>query len=557
MNNITHILTIFKPTIYQINYWKEIYIKIIEKGDQFIVASDNPDIEFDLNKLFPLADVLFAKRNRGKLKTVLESKKIWKHEFIKTLDPDDYISITDLNKTRPNLIKGCINRMYSKRIYKEIQAANESKVEKIYSCRTKKYFKSLGTSWTILPSCGFDDENLFPESDIYINEDQLLGQICLSSGAKIVDIDAGFYLYHVENGVSNSNKLNIYYKKVLNTINEYKVLKSKIEYKNPVSWPSKRYYRHLFVKSLIKKNNTFFDNFRLLKTINDFIDSDSFIRTEDSIEQKNVVFISDENQVKYSLTNISHIFNQNYSNDIKIFLILDKVNEAKYAKTLSSFDPEAKKRLKIINIDFDKKMFNSKIKHITNSTFIRLFLHEILEEDVRRVLYLDNDTIVEGNLSKAFDMFEINEFYGRRWNKSDPWPKILKALLLMDRRCEYVNAGVLHLSLEKLRRENFTQKLYDFQRKKKKFLKYGDQDILNCLIRFKRMPYFLNISAKKWEEDYKYILSDDELKIFHFLSINKQWSDEFEPDKQSSNLLQLSDMRKIKNEWIEMFNSLK
>ncbi len=241
---------------------------------------------------------------------------------------------------------------------------------------------------------------------------------------------------------------------------------------------------------------------------------------KNKIKDKNVVFISDSNQFIYSIINAKIILNQTKAN-INIYLIL-----ANLSKKDRDFAIESTKNIYSLNLLFIDQVkitnFKSKLEHVTTATNIRLFLHEILDDKIKNVLYLDNDTVVMGDIDDLFSFVRKGKHYGRRWNQKNWWIRenIEKGLLSGD----YINAGVIFLDLELLRKSNYSRIINKFYSEYGDYIKYADQDILNFTLNFNSLPMNFNIARDSWPKDHKNY--DSNLKIYHFLSKFKQWEKE-------------------------------
>lgn len=106
----------------------------------------------------------------------------------------------------------------------------------------------------------------------------------------------------------------------------------------------------------------------------------------------------------------------------------------------------------------------------------RLFITELLPENVDRVLYLDSDTIIEGDLSELWNMdFKgcyiagVDDCLSRRYAK----------LVDLPDNGTYCNSGMLLMNLKKWREDNVKQRFIDYIYKNKGYFVFNEQSILN------------------------------------------------------------------------------
>jgi lipopolysaccharide biosynthesis glycosyltransferase len=125
--------------------------------------------------------------------------------------------------------------------------------------------------------------------------------------------------------------------------------------------------------------------------------------------------------------------------------------------------------------------FGGTLNHITCATFLRLLMVDLLSPSIKRVLYLDVDLIVTGDLRDLWNIdlggkvcaavvdpgIEANEF-AAKWDLPGPGP--------------YFNAGVMLFDLDKLRSEPFFQRAIRILAKHDNGCTYADQDALNIVL---------------------------------------------------------------------------
>lgn len=275
------------------------------------------------------------------------------------------------------------------------------------------------------------------------------------------------------------------------------------------------------------------------------------------IENRNVLYISDTNQAIYAFTNAYMVLSTSSNITVNLLLLdIDGLLKDKLSKLKEHFNLQ---NLKIKYIESnDYELGKSKVEHITNTTNVRLYVGEIYNE-LDNVLYLDNDTVVDGDLNELFDFVEENKNYGRPWSKWDLWPVILRFKGLFKNKY-YVNAGVLFLNLKDFRENNMAKKLSDFLIEKEKKILFADQDVLNCNIYFNALPWKWNLARNSWRKTENEIAEKSKLSIYHFLSRNKQWDTYIKNNKKKSKGdLKKSEqlmLEKQKTKWLKYFEKV-
>lgn len=163
--------------------------------------------------------------------------------------------------------------------------------------------------------------------------------------------------------------------------------------------------------------------------------------------------------------------------------------------------------------------------HFSPIVYYRLIAQELLPEIVSRILYLDVDLIVNGNIDAFYD----TDFQGKDIvaceNRGDTLPH--KKRLGLSADSHYMNAGVLLLNIEHIRRTMPSERVIECIQEHLEVLEWYDQDVLNILYETKMlfcedMNYNFQTSARIYNrEELKKILGN--AKIIHFAGTLKPW----------------------------------
>ena len=170
---------------------------------------------------------------------------------------------------------------------------------------------------------------------------------------------------------------------------------------------------------------------------------------------------------------------------------------------------------KLIGQQF-KMNWSNKLPHINHMTFARYFIPDFVTED--KVLYLDSDLIVTGDLTDLFEL-DLGENY-----------------LGAARSCFGAgvgfNAGVLLINNKKWKSETIRQKLIELTEKEHENVKEGDQSILNMLFKEQyslledKYNFQIGFDAGAAEKNHAFIFEiplTPPPKILHYISPDKPW----------------------------------
>lgn len=132
-------------------------------------------------------------------------------------------------------------------------------------------------------------------------------------------------------------------------------------------------------------------------------------------------------------------------------------------------------------------------KHITISTYYRLFLAEILPTSIDKVIYLDADVIVRNSLLELYKTDLNGLALGVVTNMSEGNIQIFNRLRYSP-TLGYFNAGVLLINLHYWRNENLLEQFTDYAIKYPDRILWHDQDLLNYVLKNskKQLPLTYN-----------------------------------------------------------------
>lgn len=181
-------------------------------------------------------------------------------------------------------------------------------------------------------------------------------------------------------------------------------------------------------------------------------------------------------------------------------------------------------RLNIVPIsDKQFKGFHS-FANTSLFTYAR-FLFQDMFPHLRKVIYLDVDVLVLGNLAELYctPLGEnlLAAAVGRGTSRADDcWGILNYKELGIPPETPYFNAGVLIMDLEAWRRENFAKRCMDYAEKYPELCIFWDQTVMNTLLagRFTHLD-------QKWNQQFNGLKkSSDDLGILHFWGSDKPWN---------------------------------
>lgn len=176
-------------------------------------------------------------------------------------------------------------------------------------------------------------------------------------------------------------------------------------------------------------------------------------------------------------------------------------------------------------------------KRISKETYYRIFAPIYLPRSVERILYIDPDTIVLNSLNPFYSadfgdslIIGAKHFDGfvDKWNRGR---------LGIRHSEKYINAGIMLLNIEEMRKSFDTEKVFRLIKMRSSILFLADQDLINILYdgRIKTVTeYKINLDERTFKHLLKRCSLDECLEfvavntlIVHYNGKNKPWNSEY------------------------------
>lgn len=239
----------------------------------------------------------------------------------------------------------------------------------------------------------------------------------------------------------------------------------------------------------------------------------------------NVCTACDKNLVRYLPTLLNSI-SQNTSTQVSFFLLARDISDKMKKRLSRIYFPNIKLNI----IDVKSNFFGTKLKlleYTTVSTMDRLFLCSIFPK-MKKVIYLDMDLVVNADLAELYSLETPPRGVCARTCFAPPYNNMRGMIEVwiknknirvddfekqVNLECKCLNAGVLVLDLDKLRKNQFEEKMISLVKK----YGFNDQISLNiyCCGDYNEIPPSWNVFAP-----YE---SPQEKSIVHWIGRQKPW----------------------------------
>ena len=188
-------------------------------------------------------------------------------------------------------------------------------------------------------------------------------------------------------------------------------------------------------------------------------------------------------------------------------------------------------QLHLIDMDADFLQGSRIGMHFSVEMYYRIFVSELVPEDIDRIMWLDCDLIFEQDVTAFYEQdFRGNSVIACVDQYESLFCTRNKELGLPDEH-RYFNSGVMIFDLEKIRKEFDREKVISLIMESGDLLKFPDQDILNMLYCKDVLygdPKYNFQYFQYWEKEstiYDYLLKD--FAVLHYVSVNKPWKSKY------------------------------
>lgn len=186
---------------------------------------------------------------------------------------------------------------------------------------------------------------------------------------------------------------------------------------------------------------------------------------------------------------LTSLFENNKRHAINVFILVCEPLDMRNARRFAKLEKRYGQRIQIMEVD-DSKLRSLPLVdpgRLTIATYYRLLVTDLLPESLSKVLYLDGDIIVMGDLSELWETNLEGKALAavpRRWVSSDELQKSLH----YPSEAGYFNAGVLLINLDFWRSNQTGQVCLEFIKNHSDIICFHDQDVLNAVLWDNKIP---------------------------------------------------------------------
>jgi lipopolysaccharide biosynthesis glycosyltransferase len=193
----------------------------------------------------------------------------------------------------------------------------------------------------------------------------------------------------------------------------------------------------------------------------------------------NIVTACDNEFAQHTTVMLASLFSHHPDCSFQVFILVpaDFLEETA-SKVIASFNGNFG-ALKIIRVSDDVTSDLKIDRHVTGATYLRLRIGELLPAKLDRVLYLDSDIIITGDVTELFEMDLLGFPFGAVPDAVVDGYREVRAKIGLGANAYYFNAGVLLIDLPRWRSLNIGVRAINYCRSNRDAITFWDQCALN------------------------------------------------------------------------------
>lgn len=233
----------------------------------------------------------------------------------------------------------------------------------------------------------------------------------------------------------------------------------------------------------------------------------------------NLVLAADDNYARYLGVALVSIIDNHHDPRPLFFHILDNGITDQNKEYLKVIGESKGAKLKFYEISENLLAACPEVGHLTKTSYARLLIPELLPADITKVIYLDVDIVVLGDIAELYNQDIKGHSLGA---VTDVMAKEILRIYFYPGLSGYFNAGVLLIDPGAWRQRNIKERAWEFIAKHQPDLIRSDQDVLNCLFKDDWQPIADRFNVDLKRQSFR-AMPPSETVVLHY-------SDRLKPD---------------------------
>lgn len=220
-----------------------------------------------------------------------------------------------------------------------------------------------------------------------------------------------------------------------------------------------------------------------------------FRNIDGKMKKIDYLYAADNNFAKVLGTSLYSLCMKNCDNIKKVHIISQEISDENKQK-IQAISKKFNIKINFIEMPNFNKILGKQvdIKRYSASMFSRIMISSLLPNDIKKIIYLDCDTLIMKNLKELWN-YDLN---GKIIGAVNDYRSIYyqKNLKITSNNC-YINSGVLLIDLEKYRKNEYEKKLIDIIEKYNGIFEFPDNDAICKVLQndIQLLPLKYNVSS--------------------------------------------------------------
>lgn len=269
------------------------------------------------------------------------------------------------------------------------------------------------------------------------------------------------------------------------------------------------------------------------KTANEKLKNENVSTADKKSKIRNILFTVDEGYLSHLTVTLRSLIKSNGDKFFNVYIMSADLIEHSLAPLKAEFGKNA--AFKIIKMNDGEFDGFPTVKRYPVAIYYRIFAPLLITDDIERILYLDCDIIVRGDI----DLIYMQEFCGNYYIGCTQVRNFLRRFntvrLGVEKQFVYLNTGVVVMNVKELKTALNIEEIKEFTLKNKHKMIFFDQDIIckffGDKIKLADTKRF-NLSDRRIRIENLYLPDgqkiddkwiDENAVILHYLGRNKPW----------------------------------
>ncbi|MCL2080362.1 MAG: glycosyltransferase family 8 protein [Oscillospiraceae bacterium] len=201
----------------------------------------------------------------------------------------------------------------------------------------------------------------------------------------------------------------------------------------------------------------------------------------------NILYAFDDKYAELAGVSLVSLFENNKdAEELNVYAVCGGVSEINKQRLVKIQNDYSRKIMFADAPDVEKivgRQIEIEHKQWSLAAFNRLFISSILPQDMKKIIYLDCDTIIRGSLAKLWAINQDNNIVSGVRGINTIWQNLFNKRIFLKRNDIYISSGVMLINLDLWRHYNVEEKFIKFIKLMDGKIPSVDQGVINSVLK--------------------------------------------------------------------------